>query len=175
MVKINSKLHQILLGTIGAVLPTAYQPLGFIGRRFRNYCVRHIAKEIGEPGNIEKGASIGKNVSLGNRTSIGVRCLVQAETRIGDNVMMGPECLIYTVNHKFDTEKLRFEGNTERKPVIIEDNVWMGARCIILPGVRIGKGATIGAGSVVTKDVPPYTVAAGNPAQVVKNKLDGKH
>ncbi|MEH7581800.1 DapH/DapD/GlmU-related protein, partial [Priestia megaterium] len=68
-------------------------------------------------------------------------------------------------------DELIFEGYTKREPVIIEDRVWIGARCIILPGVTIGKGATVGAGAVVTKDVPPYTVVAGNPAKVVKYKL----
>lgn len=168
----NSKIHQVLLGTVGAVLPTSYQPLGKLGKKFRYYCAKHIAKEIGVSCIIEKGCSIGRNVSLGNYTSVGIRCSVQAETKIGDHVMMGPECLIYTINHRFNKEKLRFEGYTEREPVIIEDRVWLGARCIILPGVTIGKGATIGAGAVVTKDVPAYAVAAGNPARIVKNKLD---
>ncbi|WP_218938816.1 acyltransferase [Priestia megaterium] len=167
----NSKIHQMLLGTIGSILPTSYQPLGSLGKRFRYYCAKRIAKEIGENCIIEKGCSIGKNVSLGHYASVGIRCSVQAETRIGNHVMMGPECLIYTINHKFNKDELIFEGYTKREPVIIEDRVWIGARCIILPGVTVGKGATVGAGAVVTKNVPPYTVVAGNPAKVVKYKL----
>lgn len=83
--------------------------------------------------------------------------------------MMGPECLFYSTNHKFNPETRRFEGYTDIRPIVIEDDVWIGRRAIIMGGVTIGKGAVIGAGSVVTKDVPPYCVAAGNPAIVRKN------
>ena len=86
--------------------------------------------------------------------------------------MMGPECLFYSTNHKFNPETRRFEGYTDIRPIVIEDDVWIGRRAIIMGGVTIGKGAVIGAGSVVTKDVPPYCVAAGNPAIVRKKLLD---
>ena len=87
---------------------------------------------------------------------------------IGKNVMMGPECLIYTRNHRFDKTKLKYDGYTETRPVIIKDDVWIGARVIILPGVSIGRGSTVGAGAVVSKSVPEYSVVVGNPAKVVK-------
>jgi maltose O-acetyltransferase len=67
--------------------------------------------------------------------------------------------------------KRKYIGNTPIKAVIIEDNVWIGARVIILPGVTIGKGSTIGAGAVVSKNIPPYSVAVGNPARVVKSLI----
>ena len=89
----NSKLHQVLLGTIGALLPISYYPLGFLGKKFRYYCAKHIAKEIGVNCNIEKGCSIGRNVSLGDYTGVGVRCSIQAETKIGSNVMMGQDLI----------------------------------------------------------------------------------
>ncbi|MGN7086403.1 DapH/DapD/GlmU-related protein, partial [Neisseria sp. P0001.S005] len=72
----------------------------------------------------------------------------------------------------FNPETRRFEGYTDISPIVIEDDVWIGRRAIIMGGVTIGKGAVIGAGSVVTKDVPPYCVAAGNPAIVRKKLLD---
>lgn len=62
------------------------------------------------------------------------------------------------------------QGLSEPRPVLIEDDVWIGARVIILPGVKVGKGSVIGAGSVVTKDVMPYTVVGGNPARVLKGR-----
>ena len=71
---------------------------------------------------------------------------------------------------QFNPETRRFEGYTDIRPIVIEDDVWIGRRAIIMGGVTIGKGAVIGAGSVVTKDVPPYCVAAGNPA-IVRKKL----
>ena len=66
--------------------------------------------------------------------------------------MMGPECLFYSTNHKFNPETRRFEGYTDIRPIVIEDDVWIGRRAIIMGGVTIGKGAVIGAGSVVTKE-----------------------
>ena len=65
---------------------------------------------------------------------------------------------------------MNVQGST-RKWVIIEDDVWIGTRAIILPGTRIGKGSIIGAGSVVTKDVPQYSIVGGNPARILKTRL----
>ena len=86
--------------------------------------------------------------------------------------MMGPEVQIYTRNHIFDRLDIPMikQGLSEPKPVIIEDDVWIGARVVILPVVRIGTGSVIGACSVITKDVPPFAIAAGNPATVKKNR-----
>lgn len=122
--------------------------------------------------NIEKGAVFHNSLVIGNNSGVGVNCLISNHVVIGNNVMMGPECLIYTNGHKFNKVTLQYEGYTESKPVFIEDDVWLGARCTILPGVTIGKGSTVGANSVVTKSVPPYSVAAGNPAKIVKNLLE---
>ena len=88
------------------------------------------------------------------------------------NVFMGPECLFYSYQHKFDPVTKQYDGYTDVRPIVIEDNVWLGRRAIIMGGVTIGEGSTIGAASVVTKDVPPYSVAAGNPAVIRKKLLD---
>jgi maltose O-acetyltransferase len=84
--------------------------------------------------------------------------------------MMGPEVLIYTQNHSFSRVDITMDqqGFSEEKKVIIDDDVWIGARVIILPGVKIGRGSVIGAGSVVSKSIPEYSVAVGNPCKVVK-------
>jgi maltose O-acetyltransferase len=84
--------------------------------------------------------------------------------------MMGPEVVILTMNHRFDRldVPIRCQGNSLAKPVVIEDDVWIGRRVVILPGVTIHRGAVIGAGAVVTKDVPEYAVAGGNPTHVLK-------
>lgn len=163
-----SKIHKFLLSTIGAMLPISYHPFGNIGRKFRYYCASKIVVKIGKNCNVEKGAVLQSSVILDDNAGVGVNCVIGPGTFIGKGVMMGPECLIYTHNHKFDKTILRYNGNTEVNPVYIDDNAWLGARCIILPGVRIGKGATVGAGSVVTKNVDDYTVVAGNPAKTVK-------
>lgn len=84
--------------------------------------------------------------------------------------MMAPECVILTRNHAFDRTDIPMgeQGVQQEKPVIIGNDVWLGQRVIILPGVHIGNGVIVGAGAVVTKDVPDYAVVAGNPARIIK-------
>ena len=81
--------------------------------------------------------------------------------------MIGPMTGLYTVSHPLDPER-RAAGYVSGKPIVLENNVWIGGSCTILPGVTIGENAVIGAGAVVTKDIPANTVAAGNPAKVLR-------
>ena len=92
---------------------------------------------------------------------------------IGDNVIMGPLCTIYTCNHIIERTDIaiKYQGVSEEKPVYIGDDSWIGSHVIILPGVHIGKGCVIGAGAVVSKDVPDFVVAAGNPCRVVRKRV----
>ncbi len=89
---------------------------------------------------------------------------------IEDNVLIGSDVHVYVSNHRFDdpTRDIYFQGHTEPRPVILRQGAWVGAGVIILPGVTIGRNAVIGAGSVVTKSVPDYCIAAGSPARVLK-------
>jgi len=116
---------------------------------------------------------VGRNAELIIGDDVGVSgCTisVSCSIRIGDRVLLGSGCMIadsdahplYPMDRRFDQTK------TASKPVIIEDDVFIGARAIILKGVHIGRGSVVGAGAVVTRDVPPMTVVAGNPAVVVK-------
>lgn len=114
---------------------------------------------------------IAKNISIGNNVRIGEKSRFSAlgGITIGNNVSLGPEVLIWSSNHNYySPETLPFDYNSKLKPVTIEDNVWIGARVCIAPGVTIGEGAVIAMGSVVTKDVPPCAVVGGNPAAVLK-------
>lgn len=90
---------------------------------------------------------------------------------IGDEVFIGPKVNLITINHDPDPEN---RSATYGRPIVIEDKAWIGINSTILPGVRIGYGAIVGAGSVVTKDVPPMTVVAGNPAKFIKKIETGK-
>ncbi|MFX1260303.1 MAG: acyltransferase, partial [Promethearchaeota archaeon] len=86
---------------------------------------------------------------------------------IGDNFHSGEDILVITQNHNYDTgEKIPYDGTYIYKDVIIENNVWIGSRVIILGGVKIGEGAIIQAGSVVTTDVPKYAIVGGHPAKI---------
>ena len=129
-----------------------------------------ILEKCGRDVNIEKGASFPSSVELGDHSGIGIRAQINGKVIIGKNVMMGPEVCIYARNHAFDRLDIpmNLQGFAPEKPVVIEDDVWIGARVIILPGVHIGTGAVLGAGSVVTKDVPDYAVMGGNPAHILK-------
>lgn len=94
---------------------------------------------------------------------------------IGNYVLIGSGCLITDSDaHPVDPEGRRSGGQTKTKPIVIEDDVFIGARSIILKGVRVGRGCVIGAGSVVTKDVLEYTIVAGNPAKVIGSSRFGK-
>ena len=88
---------------------------------------------------------------------------------IGDRVLFGPNVHLYTPTHPLDpAERNGLEGPEMTKPITIGDDVWLAGGVIVLPGVIIGDGSTVGAGSVVTHDVEPYTVVAGNPARVIR-------
>ncbi|MBR2122855.1 MAG: sugar O-acetyltransferase [Lachnospiraceae bacterium] len=111
----------------------------------------------------------GYNIHVGENCIINFQCVLldEAPIIIGDNCMIGPMTGLYTVSHPLDPER-RAAGYVSGKPIVLENNVWIGGSCTILPGVTIGENAVIGAGAVVTKDIPANTVAAGNPAKVLR-------
>lgn len=113
----------------------------------------------------------GKNTKLGKGVFINSCChfLDNGGIEIGDGVLLGSNVTIVTLNHDFNPLT---RSNATPKPVKIYKNVWVGTNCTILPGVTIGENAVIGAGSVVTKDIPANAVAVGNPAGVIKY-IDG--
>ena len=96
----------------------------------------------------------------------------KAKLIIGNNVQTGPNVSIYAYNHHFSSVEMSImsQGYDDFN-VIIEDDVWIGAHSVVLPGVTIGRGSVIGAGSVVTKNIPQYSIAVGNPARVIKKRL----
>lgn len=112
-------------------------------------------------------------ISLGDNVTINRDCALYAsyfvdnvEIRIGNNVALSPHVRIFTATHDYSTLNLEDIAAS----VIIEDYAWVGGGAIILPGVTIGKGAIIGAGSIVSKNVEPYSVVAGNPARKIKDR-----
>lgn len=117
--------------------------------------------KIGSPFQVEIGNHVGINhhVELGGQFGL----------KIGDYVMIGPYSQILTANHKFESieKPMKLQG-IDGGPIIIEDDVWIGSFVVILPHVRIGKGSIIGAHSVVTHDVAPYSIMGGVPAKLIK-------
>jgi len=111
----------------------------------------------------------GCNISLGERfyANFNLTILDCGLVTIGDRVMFGPGVSIYAATHETDVQSRR--DNIEyAKPVVIGDDCWIGGQVVILPGVTIGKGCTIAAGAVVSRDIPDWSVAMGQPAKVVK-------
>ncbi|MCC8148123.1 sugar O-acetyltransferase [Akkermansia sp.] len=111
----------------------------------------------------------GFNIRMGDRVYINFNLVVLdcAAVTIGNDVLIGPNVGIYTAGHPVDPG-LRREGLEFALPVTIEDGVWIGGHAVIAPGVRIGRNSVIGAGSVVTKDIPANVVAVGNPCRVIR-------
>lgn len=109
----------------------------------------------------------GKPVIVGERCFIQQSCTIYGRggVEIGNDVFIGPKVNLISLNHVVNPEK---RSSTYGRKIVIEDKVWIGINSTILPGVRIGFGAIVGAGSIVTKDVEPLTIVAGNPARVIK-------
>ncbi len=106
---------------------------------------------------------------IGSHSRIGVGNTVIGPVWIGDYVQIGQHVLISGLNHRYENTDITIaEQGIEVTPVKINNNVWIGANAVILPGITIGEHCVVGAGSVVTKDVPPFSVVVGNPAKVVK-------
>lgn len=111
----------------------------------------------------------GYNISFGDLfyANHNLTILDAAKVTFGDSVFIGPNCGFYTSGHPLDAPQ-RNEGLEYAKPINIGNNVWIGGNVVVLPGVTIGDHSVIGAGSIVTKDIPPHVLAFGNPCQVIK-------
>lgn len=112
----------------------------------------------------------GCNISIGNNFYTNYNCSILdgAKVSFGDNVFIAPGCVFSTAGHAIDA-KMRAEGLEIALPITVGDDVWIGANVTVLPGVTIGSNTVIGAGSVVTKDIPSGVIALGNPCRVIRN------
>ncbi len=153
---------QLFIATLVGYIPSHW---------FRRAFYRHILRmKIGTGTSIHwqarffkpSGISIGDDCVIGNNNFLDGRSGIV----IGNRVVTSAEVMILTLQHDIDSPDFRAEGG----PVIIEDYVFLGARVLILPNVRIGYGAVVGAGSVVTSDVPPYAVVGGVPARFIRER-----
>ncbi|MCT4542480.1 MAG: acyltransferase [Vallitalea sp.] len=159
---------------IGKKMPESDSFISLGAKRFRRFLCKHIFDYASSTCNIEKGVFFGSGTSIkiGANSGIGINARIQGPLTIGENVMMGPDVIIYTKNHEISRTDIPMnsQGVTQPKEVIIKDDVWIGARVIILPGVCIGKGSIIGAGAVVTKDVENYSIVGGIPAKKIRTR-----
>ena len=128
--------------------------------------------ELGSFSIIEDFSTVNNGVGdvfIGRKSIVGIGCTIIGPVAIGDNVMLAQNIVVSGLNHGYELVDIPpSEQKTITKSITINDDVWIGANCVITAGVTIGKHAIVGGGSVVTKDVPPYSVSVGNPAKVVK-------
>ncbi|MEP3478673.1 MAG: acyltransferase [Fuerstiella sp.] len=155
---------------VGSILAYGYNRLvGNIPSRVlrRMYLWLYLV-HIGQETNVQLNCKFlnGRRVTLGNNNVVNFGCLLDGrkyDIRIGDNVSIGPEATILTLGH--DPQSSNFEDSGG--DVVVGDRAWIGYRALVMPGVVIGEGAVVAAGSVVTKNVDPYTIVAGIPAKAI--------
>lgn len=137
----------------------------------RSELIKQIVGKCGADFFIEQSfwCDYGYNISFGDNFYVNHNCVILdcAKVTFGDNVFIAPNCGFYTAGHPLDISQ-RNAGLEYAKPIAVGDNVWIGGNTVVLPGVTIGDNVTVAAGSVVTKDIPSNTMAAGNPCRVKK-------
>ena len=171
MVSPNELGYEALISDIFATIKTATEMN--TGYRTSEEVREYMKQILGKP--LEKSTTVlpPLYIDYGKPITIGKGCFIQqcctffgrGGITIGNDVFIGPKVNLITINHDPNLEN---RSATYGRPIVIEDKAWIGINSTILPGVRIGYGAIVGAGSVVTKDVLPMTVVAGNPARFIK-------
>ena len=151
---------------------------GRIGVKMRRAFLGKYFKHFGNHVTISNDVTIEvpEKISIGDNSGFNNGCWVSGGggLSIGDHVIIGPHVVIHSQNHEYgDLTRPICEQGHKSMEVIIEDDVWIGARVVITPGSKIGRGCVIGAGAVVVGEIPPYSVAAGVPAKVIKKRGAG--
>lgn len=145
---------------------------GGLGESLRRLVFRRSLQRLGTDAVLQTGFRVTNPelVSIGSNCNFACRVFITGGggVTIGDWVGFGPDTKIWSVNHRFDDpdQPWMLQG-WEKKPVVIEDDVWLGANVFVMPGVTIGRGAIVSAGAVVTKSFPAYALVSGNPGRVI--------
>lgn len=140
--------------------------LNMVLRYIYTYRVKIKVGSYMEPLYVNGYSAVSKTTHLGQNVNFnGIKIGGCGNVKIGNNFHSGTECIIISQNHNYEGDKIPYDSTYICKDVIIEDNVWLGNRVTVLPGVRIGEGAIIQAGSVVVRDIPKYAIAGGSPAK----------
>lgn len=163
--------NPLLLGWLRWFYPRAEDiPLFYLAYFFFPQKVLRINGRVPWPVHFTSRILFWKNVRKGRRTAPGMNagCYIQARNGIviGNNFRMGPNVGLISANHDLDDYDRHVDGD----PIVIGDHVWIGMNSVVMPGVRIGDNVAIGAGSMVTRDIPSDVIAAGNPCRVLRPK-----
>ena len=141
--------------------------------KWRFYQHRYHLKHVSKKFMVAPGSSISKDIEAGAYSWIGPRSIIYPKVHIGRFTMLASDVTIVGGDHNYKTAGVPtvFAGRGELRPTVIGDDVWVGTHSIIMTGIHIGNGAIIAAGSVVTKDVEPYTIVGGAPARFIKMRF----
>jgi len=151
-------------------MPNTNIPGGKIFSAIRCFFLKGFLKNMGHHITVESNVfwGNGRDISLSDYVQVNEDCWIR-NVSIGNHCMIAPRVMILNYGHNTDGDSpMIFQGIRKYQQTVIEDDVWIGAATIILPGLKIGKGAIVAAGSVVTKDIQPYSVVGGNPAKLIK-------
>lgn len=172
--KVKRLIGKLIYKVFAQYLPQSYSKLNMLSHFLRMLCAKLMLQKCGVNSSIDRKAVVDCRVKMGNRSGIGMNCQLYGDITIGDDVLIGPEVIMRTQNHKYKKRSITIhkQGVDDEKPIIIGNDVWIGQRSMIMPGVHIGDGAVIAAGAVVTKDVPEYAVIGGVPANIISYRED---
>lgn len=161
-------LYYFLYIAIFRHTPDRWRPYSLFFPTLRRALVQSFVDDCGKEVHVKSNADVSPHIRIGDRSELGCNCLIYGGVTIGSDVLMGPDVKIITRNHNFTDRSvpIREQGDYEL-PVVIEDDVWLGANVVVLPGVRIARGAIVAAGAVVNRDVLPYTIVGGVPAREI--------
>lgn len=153
--------------------PTQPVPGWRFGYVLRRWILKRLLKaSCGNHVIIKQKCYLGKaeGLKIGDYSQLGQNARIGPHVTLGKDVVMGPDVVIMTTAHAYENPEVpvRLQGDLPVQPISIGDDVWLGTRVVVLPGVKIGKGAIIGAGSILTKDVPEYAIVAGVPGKIIR-------
>ncbi len=170
-------LYLFLYYGIAQYLPDSY--FGVVGRisnSIRVWLCKRIFHKCGKIRTINRKVYFGrgKYIEMGDDSGIGARAHLTGQVIIGKCVMISRDCMIWHGNHEFKRTDIPIiqQGLKPSKTTIIEDDVWIGMRSILTPGRHVSKGTIVAMGSVLTRDYPAYSIVGGNPAKVIKSRLN---
>ena len=153
-------------------LPSSSFPCGGVFQWVRVKLVMKMLKGCGVGLRVGRKANIGsgQRVKIGKNCGLAEGLVILGDVEAGDDLMLGPEVVMISYNHEYSDPNvpMRAQGASESRPIKIGDDVWIGMRAMIMPGVTIGSHAIVAGGSIVTKDVPDWAIVGGNPAKVIK-------
>jgi maltose O-acetyltransferase len=149
-------------------------PESYLNQYLRGILARQVCSRCGRKVKLLFGARLNSRMEIGSNTSIGPNFfpMCYGKLVIGDDVLISADVLIVDTSHSFQSldRPICRQGWDQPEPVVVGNGVWIGARSIILPGVKLGEHSIIAAGSVVTKDVEPYAIVGGNPARLIRSR-----